>query len=417
MDIQRTDTRRRRYRRIAALASAGIVLALLAGAAVSLVRRPPGIDGSAIWSGRVARGEFVHEVTGVGTLHAPEVRAVTNRSEGVVERVRVLAGQIVEPDDVLAELSSPSLLQELAKAKSELATAEIEEALRKAEAEDSYLDLLVALAAAEADYTTARIETEIQQRLVQQGATSALEAQRALVRAEQLKKNLEAVQAQVARYPETSAARDAAAAARLEQMRRDVARLEEQVDDLNVRAGLAGVVQEMKVEEGQRLVMGSEVARIVNPRILIARVRVSERDAAFVEPGQPTRLEMGRLTVNGKVTRVEPTVRDRLVTVDIALVDASTPGLRPDLSVTARIEIDRAPDTLILDRPAGLRDDARSAELFVLDGGGGRARRVDVALGRISPRQIEIKNGLDVGDRVVLADMSEWLEEREVRIR
>jgi len=417
VDIQRPNARKRRYRRWGALAAAGIALALLAGVATSLVRRPPGIDGSTFWTGRVTRGEFVHEITGTGTLHAPEVRAVTNRSEGVVERVHVLAGQVVGPDDVLVELSSPTLLQDLAKARSELETAEIEEALRKAEEEDSYLDLLVALASAEADYTTARIETEIQQRLVQEGATSALEAQRAEVRAEQLTKNLDAVQAQVARFPETRAAREAAAKARIEQLRRDVARLEEQVDDLEVRASLAGVVQEMKVEEGQRLAVGSEVARIVNPKVLIARVRVSERDAVFVEPGQPARLEMGRRTASGKVTRVEPTVRDRFVTVDIALADGEMTGLRPDLSVTARIKIDRAPETLILDRPPQVRDDAQTAELFVLDASGRRARRVSVELGRISPRHIEIKKGLDVGDRVILADMSEWLDEREIRIR
>lgn len=417
MDIQRKDARERRYRRTAVLAGAGIVLVLLAGVAVSLVQRPPGVDRGSIWSGTVDRGEFVHEITAAGTLHAPEIRAVTNRSEGVVEQVHVLAGQVVEPDDILAELSSPNLLQDLAKAASDLKTAEIEEALRRAEAEDAYLDLLVSLAVAEADYTTAQIESEIQRQLVHDGATAELEAQRAIVRAEQLKKGYEAAQAQVARYPETSAARDAAAAAKLEQMRRDVAMLEEQVDDLRVRADFAGVVQEMKVEEGQRLAIGSEVARVVNPDVLIARVRVSERDAALVDLGQPVRLEMGRRTAKGTVSRVEPTVRDRLVTVDIELAEKNLSGLRPDLTVTARIEIERAPETLILDRPAGLRDDQHSAELFVIDRSGRRAERVDVRIGRISPRQVEITEGLKAGDRVVLADMTEWLQESEIRIR
>lgn len=417
MDIQRPDARKRRNSRVITLAGTALVLILLGGVATGLVQRPPAVDQSMVWSGVVSRGEFVHEVTAAGTLHAPEIRSVTNRSDGVVEQVFVLAGHQVKPDDILVELSSPNLIEDLEKARSSLATAEIEEALRQAEAEDSYLQLLVNLAGAEAEYTTAELEASVQQRLVDARATSTLEATRITLRAEQQKRRYEAAQAQVARYPETTAARNASAEAKLEQLRRDIARFEELVDELQVRAGFHGVVQEIKAEAGQRLGSGSEVARIVNPDVLIARVRVSERDAGLIELGQPVRLEMGRRTVKGEVTRVEPTVRDRLVTVDVALTGKDVSGLRPDLTVTARIEIARAPETLVLDRPAGLRDDQQSAQLFVLSDGGSRARRVNVEIGRVSPRQVEITRGLEAGDRVILADMTDWLEEAEVRIR
>jgi multidrug efflux pump subunit AcrA (membrane-fusion protein) len=176
-------------------------------------------------------------------------------------------------------------------------------------------------------------------------------------------------------------------------------------------------VQTIDVEEGERVVAGKQVARIVNPDNLIARVRVSERDAALVQVGQAARLELGRKTLEGEVTRVEPAVRDRLVTVDIALKGEGHTGLRPDLSVTARIEIDRAPETLVLDRPAGLRDDQTSANLFRLAGAGNRAERVSVEIGRTSSRQVQIASGLNAGDRVILADMTEWLDEPEIRIR
>jgi multidrug efflux pump subunit AcrA (membrane-fusion protein) len=133
--------------------------------------------------------------------------------------------------------------------------------------------------------------------------------------------------------------------------------------------------------------------------------------------GQAARLELGRENLEGHVTRVEPAVKDRLVTVDIALESAGRTGLRPDLSVTARIEIDRAAETLVLDRPAALRDDQKEVNLFRLDGAGTRARRVKVEVRRISARQVEIASGLAAGDRVILADMTEWLDEPEIRIR
>src|SRR5690606_20800341 len=132
---------------------------------------------------------------------------------------------------------------------------------------------------------------------------------------------------------------------------------------------------------------------------------------------QPVRLEMGRQTLQGHVTRVEPTVKDRLVTVDVALDGHDHKGLRPDLTVTARIEIARSAETLVLERPAGMRDDQTSVALFKLDEDGDYATRVNVEIARVSPRDVEIASGLRSGDRVIVADMQEWAEEPEIRIR
>jgi len=417
MDVQRGGVRQRKNRRhvLAGAAVAGV--ALLGWAAFSLAGRPPAVDADVVWSGEVRRAEFIHEVTAAGTLIAPEIRTVTNRSDGVVEHVPVLPGQAVAPDDVLAELSSPTLGDDLQKARSELEAAEADARLEKAKAEDDYLNLQVTEAGYQADYTTAQYDSDAKQKLESTHAVSELDVRSAALKAEQEKRRYEAAKAQLERYPQTRAAQEAATAAKLAQHQRDVARLQQQIADLKVRAGFAGVVQTVDVDVGKRITAGTQVARVVNPANLIARVKVSERDAALVQLGQAANLDLGRETLTGKVTRVEPTVQDRLVTVDIALDGAVHKGLRPDLSVTARIEIARAADTLVLDRPAALRDDATSVKLFRLVGGGKRAQRVDVQVGRISARQIEIARGLNAGDRVILADMTEWADDPEIRIR
>lgn len=414
MDIQRPATNRRRNRRIAAIGAAALALAALTALAVSLARRPPGVDGDALWSARVTRGEFVHEVSANGTLVAPEIRAITNRSDGVVERIVVLPGHVVEPDDVLVELSSPQIQNELEDARFELDAAEAEERLREAQAEDKLLDMRASVASAEAEYTSARLESDAKTALGDDA--SALEIDQARIRAEQLFERLEAERAKFDRYPETRAAEDAAAEAKLAQQRQKLMRLQRQADDLHVRAGMSGVVQEINVEAGERASAGTDIARIVNPKLLIARVRVSERDEPRVEIGQPVRLEIGRETIEGRVSRIDPTVRDRLVTLDVELVGEARNTLRPDTSVTARIELDRVPDTLLLDRPVQLRDEDETVALFRrIDDD--RAERVSVEVGRASPRQIEIVGGLEPGDDVILADMSEWVDEPLVRIR
>jgi HlyD family secretion protein len=417
MDIQRPDVKKRRAQRLAAAAVAGAAFLLLAAFAWSLATRPPAVDRDGLWSAQVTRGELVHEISAAGSLVAPELRAVTNRSEGVVERILVLPGHVVEADDVLLEMSSPQLEDDLDSAEWDLDAARAEQKLLRVELENAYLDVVAQLANAEAEYTNARLELDAQEELGRQQIASQLEVQRARLRTEQWRKRLDAEQARLDRFDDFRAAQEAAADARLSQLHQQVSRLQARVDDLHVRAGIGGVVREINVQEGERLTQGQAVARIVNPRNLIARVGVSERDASRVQSGLPVRVEMGRDTVAGKVTRIDPTVRDRLVTIDVALVGEQSPALRPDLSVTARIELERVGDALILDRPVGLRSGNETLELFRLVGDGARAERVTVEVGRASARQVEILRGLDAGDRVILADMSDWLGESVVRIR
>jgi multidrug efflux pump subunit AcrA (membrane-fusion protein) len=417
MDIKKPANNNRRYRRIASLVAACGGVVALGWFAFSLAQRPPGVEKDVLFDGVVTRGEFVHEVTASGSLYAPELRTVTNQSEGIVERVYVLAGQTVGPDEILVELSSPNLLQELADAEAELASAEADETLRKANATDEQLNLQSTLADAQSQFEEAQISANSQRTLAEAEATTELNLQSAGNREEQARRRMEIAQSRLNRYPETRKAEDTQAQAKVDRARRKLDRLRERVSELEVRSGFTGVIQTLEVEEGQRISAGKDVARIVNPDVLIARVRVSERDAALVQEGQPVRLEMGRQTLQGRVTRVEPTVKDRLVTVDVALDGHGHTGLRPDLTVTARIEIARSAETLVLGRPAGLRDDQTSVVLFKLDEAGSYATRVEVEIARVSARHVEVASGLRSGDRVILADMADWLEEPEIRIR
>ena len=417
MDVQLPATKSRRVRRNVQVGAVVLALAVLTVVAAQLAGRPPSISGDELWTARVTHGEFVHEIAGTGTLVAPEIRSITNRSDGLVERVAVLPGHPVEPNDVLVELSSPQLAYDLEDALWEFESAEAEEQLRRAQAADRLLDLRASVAIAEAEYTTANLESEVKTALGESQIVSALEIQQAQIRAEQLLERLQAERAKLERYPETRAAEDAAAEAGLAQKRQRVRRLEEQVGDLNVRAGVTGIVQEVNVEVGERVAAGTDIARIVNPELLIARVRISERDVASVLVGQAVRLELGRDTIAGRVSRIDPTVRERFVTLDIDLIDRPKTPPRPDTTVTARIELARVADALLVDRPVQLRDDATDVSVFRLAGDGNSAERVSIEVGRISSRQVEILNGLEPGDEIILSDVGDWSDEPVVRIR
>src|SRR5690606_3388957 len=200
MDIKKPANNKRRNRRIAGAAAAGVGVVSLGWFAFSLAQRPPAVSRDLVWDGEVRRTEFVHEVTASGSLYAPELRSVTNQSDGIVERVLVLAGETVEPDDVLVVLSSPNLLQELADAEAALAAA---------------------------------------------GATTKLNLQSAVNREDQARRRVDLLQAQLERYPMTLEAENRQAQAKIDRASRKVERLRERVSELEVRAGFAGVIQKI----------------------------------------------------------------------------------------------------------------------------------------------------------------------------
>lgn len=417
MDIQRASTRSRRWQ---ALGWPVILAALFVGLtvlAIVVLNRPPGVSSEQIWIAQVSQGEIVREVSAAGSLVAPRLRAVTTRNAGVVEQVLVLPGDAVQPDSVLLVKSNPDLAEELAQAAWELAATEAEQTVQQVEIENRQLDLVAQVAQARAEYTSALIELQAQEELAQSQVFSAIEVERSRLRVEQLKRRLEAEEARLERAPEHRDAQQAVTAAKLARQRDKITHLEGLIELLQVPAGSAGLIQEVNVQEGERLTAGELVARIVDPTHLIARLRVPEREAADVVIDMPVRLDLGQSRIEGRVSRIDPTARERHIDVDVMLTSNPLPPLRPDQSIQGRLELERLDEVLFLPRPAQARQEGQHLDLFVLRPDGRRAHRTRVELGRLSAREVEILSGLQPGDRVIMSDMSEFNGIDEVRLR
>lgn len=417
MDVQRASSRERRWQRWVLPVSASVLVLALIVAALVLLNRAPAISADRIWTGTVVEGDMVREVSAAGSLVAPRLRAVTNRSAGVVEQVLVLPGDVVDSDSVLLVMSSPDLEEELAQARWDLAAVEAEQAVQQVEVENRQLDLIAQLAQAEAEHTSALIELQAQEELEKAQVFSAIEVERSRLRVEQLRRRLEAEQARMARAPEHRAAQEAATQAKLARQRDKVAHLETLITQLRVPAGSAGVIQEINIQEGESLSAGELVARIVDPDHLIARLRVPEREAAAVVAGLPVRLDLGSDQLEGEVIRIDPTARDRHIDVDVALTTGSALSLRPDQSISGRIELERLEAVRYIPRPTQARQEGQRLKLFVLSPGGRRAHQVEVGLGRLSAREAEVVAGLAPGSQVILADMSEFEDVEALRVR
>jgi HlyD family secretion protein len=415
VDIHRPELKRQRQRKqwlyggiaAAVLAAAGIALASLNPAA-------PLVPRNTVWTDTVRSGEFVREVRGPGTLVPKEIRWIAADSAGRVERILVKPGARVEADTILVELSNPELVQQADEAAWAAEAASAEWRSLEAELDRQLLDARADLAAVRADHESARLQADAEGGLSEQGVVSKLQFRQTELRAEQLGIRQSLEEERLVMLQASIKAQLAARQAMVEQANRLKAQREQQVANLSIRAGIAGVLQQVPVEEGQQVELGASVARVARPEELIAELRIAETQARDVQLDQLVRVDTRNGIVPGRVIRIDPAVQGGTVLVDVELTADLPQGARPDLSVDGTIELERLSDVVFVGRPAYGQPES-TLSLFKVDNDG-EATRVEVALGRASVNLIEVRSGLQPGDMVVLSDTAEWDKYDTIRL-
>ena len=406
MDIVRTGVAERKRKRIAL--QIALVIVILSVTAVALSRQRPAapkLSRSQTWIDTVRRGPLAIQVHASGVLAPEDVQWIAAAVDGRIERVLVLAGTTVQPDTVLLEIQNPELQQAAVDAQLQLRAADAELKNRRSQVQSALLAQQAAAAAARADHEESQLRAAADEDLAKAGLISSLTLRFSRGREKQLavRADVEDQRYRLARA--NSGADVASAVARVDQLRALVALKRQQCDALRVRAGRAGVVQEVPVEAGQRVAAGAVLARIAAPEPLKAVIQVSEVQASSIAAAQRADIDTHNGVVAGRVVRIDPAVRNGSVTIDVALPRSLPAGVRPDLSVDATIDIARIADATYVGRPVQAAPNG-TVSLFKLLPDGTTAVRTSVRVGRASFNAIEITSGLAPGDRVVLSDTS-----------
>jgi HlyD family secretion protein len=206
-----------------------------------------------------------------------------------------------------------------------------------------------------------------------------------------------------------------AAKVQIEKLRATYALKKKQVDELTIRAGIPGRMQEMTLQEGQRVKPGDILAKVSQPWKLMARLQIAETQAKDIQIGQRATIDTRNGFVPGHVTRIDASIVNGTRTVDCKLDGELPAGAVPDLTVDGNIEIERLANVLFVNRPASSQPNTTST-LFRYDGDGKEASRVNVKFGRASVSSIEILEGLKEGDKVILSDMSAQDQYSRIRL-
>jgi HlyD family secretion protein len=355
-------------------------------------------------------------VRGLGTLVPEDIRWIAATTDGRVEKIVLRPGAKVQPDSVILELSNPELQQTTFDATWQRKGAEAELNNLKAQLETELLNQRAAAATVQSDYSQAKLQNETNEQLFKLGLTSDLILKQSQVRAQELATRNQIEQDRVASYEKSAAARIAAQEANVERLRALEQLRISQLDALKLRAGMSGILQLVPVEEGQRFSAGTNLARVADPARLKAQVRIAETQAKDIQIGQSSSIDTRNGIVEGRVSRIDPSVVNGTVTVDVVFDGALPQGARPDLTVDGTILLERLADVVYVGRPA-FGQEHSTVGLFKLTDGGQGASRVQVKLGRSSVNTIEILDGLQPGDQVILSDMSAQDNYDRIRLR
>ncbi|HYL92340.1 MAG TPA: HlyD family efflux transporter periplasmic adaptor subunit [Alphaproteobacteria bacterium] len=421
MDIVRDESVKKK-RRQKQMMMYGLAVVVVLGITLGVSRlRPadPPVEFSTLWPDTVKRGAFARQVHGLGTLvPIPEdIRLIPAETDARVEKILVLPGSApVKPDTILMELSNPQVVQAALSADLDLKSAMADYQNTRTRVNGDLLTQKALAATVEADYENAKRDANNNKELFKIGVVSESVLKASLAKEHELETRFKIEQERIAENTNAVTTQLAVQQAKIDQMRTLAEVKHKQMDALKVRAGIAGVLQDLLgLQVGQRVTQGTILAKVVQPSHLQAELKIPETQVNNVRIGHEAEIDTHNGIVKGKVIRIDPAVQNGTVTVEVKL-DGPPPGdARPDLSVDGTITMERLTDVLYSGRPAFGQENSK-VSMFKIDADGKTATKVVVELGRASVCCMEIVRGLKEGDQVILSDMSRWDNVNRVKL-
>ena len=365
----------------------------------------PALERSTALIETVKRGPMLRDVHGTGSLVAEDIRIIAASTAGRVDRVFVQTGTDVNPGTVLLQLSNPELQQSAVDAEYQVKAAEAEQKNLKVRLESERMTQQSVTATVKAEYQQARLQLDADESLAKKGVLPELNLKLSQVRTQDLANRYDIEQKRLDVVSRSATAQIAAQEARVSQLQALLKLKNEQVNNLRVLAGTTGVLQQMTVEEGQQVSPGTNLARVVEPQHLKAELKIAETQVKDVQIGQHAQIDTRNGIIPGHVSRMDPSAQQGTFKVDVALDGPLPDSAKPDLTVEGTIELERLNDVVYITRP-GFGQSFSTIKLFKLDGDGNTATRVPVKVGRTSVNAVEILEGLQPGDRVIISDTS-----------
>jgi len=429
MDVARTGSSKRKIVRRTAF---GLIAAIAAGGATLGVSRLqpalPQVEAGSVWPDTVKRGDMLRQVHGTGSLVPQDVAWISAQTDGRIEKIYIQPGTLVQPDTVIMDLSNPTLTEAATAAEYDLKQAEAAYADLDVTLQSAKFDKQAAAAQVTSDFQQAKIKAERDRQLADQGLIPKLDFKLSVAQADVLEYRNKIEEKRLGIIDRSSDAQLAAQRVKIDQFRAMYELKKQQVEQLYVRAGIAGMLQQIgnsaagaangttaQLEVGQNVAAGAILAKVAQQDKLKAQIHITETEAKDILIGQGAAIDTRNGIIPGRVSRIDPAAVNGTVLVDVALAGALPSGARPDLSVDGTVDLERLTNIVYVGRPASGQPNS-TITLFRVDANGKTATRISVKLGRASVNFIEVLGGLNEGDKVILSDMSSMDSHNRIRL-
>jgi HlyD family secretion protein len=417
MDIARPESVLRNKRRKQMIFGALTIL-VIAGITMGVYRLKPAlptVEAGNVWPDTVKRGSMVIQRRGLGTLVPLDIRWLPAQTDATVERILIWPGTKVKADSIIMELSNSQVQQEYEDAVLQLKSAEADYQNTKVKVEGDLLSLKAEAATVKSGYDDAKTLADANKGLAEIGVLSkqALDSSIGKEREMAIRNKIELDRIDM--NTKVIATQLAVQQAKIDQMRALVDLKRKHLEGLKLRAGIDGVLNELPVQVGQRLVAGTTLAKVANPNLLKAELKIPETQAKDIAEGQYAEIDTHNGIIKGSVMRKDPAVINGTVTVDVKLDGPLPTGAIADLSVDGTVTLETINNVLYTGRPA-FGQEKSVVGMFKFDPDGKTASRVQVEVGRSSVQSVEIIRGLKEGDRVILSDMSRYDGVNQIRL-
>ena len=417
MDIIR-EQKPKKNKRIIQISAVVVALVLITLGLRSLKPAAPSVDRATVWMDTVQQGTMVRQVRGPGTLVPENMRYITAVTAGRIEQRYLLAGAEIDSSTVILRLSNPDVEVQLLQSQQQLSQAEAGLITLRSNLETQRLTQQGLVAQIRTQYLDAQRVYDQNQRLYERNPdlVAQAELERSKEQADELRTRLQLEEEQLSVLEGAVQEQIDAQQTQIRRLQAIVQFNTERLASLEVIAGVDGVLAELPVQEGEWVQAGGTLARVVQPGRLKAEIRIPQTQAQDITVGQLANIDTRNDTIEGRVARIDPAVQSGTVTIDVALPENLPRSARTDLSVDGTVIIERLDDVIYVGRPAFGQANARVG-IFKLVDDGNYAERVNVQLGRSSVNEIEVTDGLQPGDIVILSDMSQWDGYERVRLR
>ncbi|TGE83771.1 HlyD family secretion protein [Pseudoalteromonas sp. KS88] len=367
----------------------------------------------------VTQADFVVKVKGFGRLKSKYQRYLTNTDVAMVEAIHVYPGTQVKKDTVILSLVNPLQAQRLSVARLELARQKASASEQQINQKSQLLEREANLTILQSELESAQLRSEAESQLIEQGIVSSLDYKRSLLTVKQLKQRVEIEKKRLAQLAQMHLQRSKVQQELLRQFELNYQVQQQAFDDLQVTAGIDGMLQELNVELGQNLTPGTRLAVVGSDNALKAELSIKQSDAEKIALNMDARVNTFSNSKQGevaaKVTRIDPIVSDGRVMIELDLIGELPANARPDLSIEGHVISNVIANALTIKLPQKAKAHSK-AMLFKLNPNTHLAAPIDIEFGTLSDNTIQLLNGAKVGEQLIISDLSKWQHLATIKI-